>query len=345
MCLRGGGSPSFERKNAVGRGALSVMLILCLLLFSACGEKGPASPETGESLAETKLSPLSVRDGVLKDAEGEPFQLRGVSTHGVAWFPEYINASAFLSVKKAGGNAVRVAMYTDTENGYLADPERNLLLVRQAVENARALGLYVIVDWHILSDGDPNAHLSEAITFFDAVASAYRDEPAVLYEICNEPNGVGWDAVKTYAYAVIHVIRQYAPEAVILVGTPEYSSAIRDAWEDPLGEENLLYTYHYYTGEKGGFEDLREAVDREFPVLVSEWGVGKDREGVPALEEGREFAAWMNENGVGWCAWSLSAKDEVYSLLKPGCKKLGGFSKEDLTPVGEMVFGALEGAS
>ena len=80
-----------------------------------------------------EVSPLSVEKGKITDASGSEVVLRGVSTHGIAWFPQYVNANAFRSVKEAGGNVVRVAMYTDTDGGYLADPEGNTLLVRQAI--------------------------------------------------------------------------------------------------------------------------------------------------------------------------------------------------------------------
>jgi endoglucanase len=77
--------------------------------------------------------------------------------------------------------------------------------------------------------------------------------------------------------------------------------------------------------------------------MVSEWGIGKNAAGEPALEQGREFADWLNEKGVSWCAWSLCSKDEVYSMLRPDCKKLSGWTPEDLSPVGALIFAALEG--
>ncbi len=109
---------------------------------------------------------LRIEEGKLKDEKGELFQLRGMSTHVIGWYPNYINAGAMGSISVAGGNVIRIAMYTQAENGYINDAERNMNLMLQAIENARAMNLYVIVDWHILDDGDPNIHLEKAITFF-----------------------------------------------------------------------------------------------------------------------------------------------------------------------------------
>ena len=315
-------------------------LLTAALLPAGCGEPEQTAEPPGPQQTETRG--LSVREGALVDGTGAAVQLRGMSTHGIAWFPQYANANAFRFVKEAGGNVIRVAMYTDTENGYLARPEENLLLVRKAVEDALALGLYVIVDWHILSDGDPMAHLTEAITFFDAVASSYRDEPSLLYEICNEPNGVSWERICEYAYAIVPVIRQYAPKAVIIVGTPEYSSGVEEAIKAPLPMDDLMYAYHFYAGEKSGWRGLSRAVEQKFPVFVSEWGVGLNG-GTPAAEDGAQFVRMLNEAGVSWCAWSLCNKDEPYSMLRPECGRYGGFLDEDLSPAGLVYRDALGG--
>ena len=180
------------------------------MLTTGCSDAGSqdcsdAEPQSGGVSVHGQLA---VREGRLVDSRGEAFQLRGMSTHGIAWFPQYVNSGTFAEVKAAGGNLIRVAMYTDGNGCYLQDPEGNMTLVIQAIENAKALDMYVLVDWHILSDGDPNTNLDRAITFFDAVASRYPNDPAILYEICNEPNGVDWEGIKQYAYAIFPGIRQ-----------------------------------------------------------------------------------------------------------------------------------------
>ncbi len=70
--------------------------------------------------------------------------------------------------------------------------------------------MYVIIDWHILSDQTLcNILMMRLISL--AKWRRYKDSNAVLYEICNEPNGnVTWnDNVKPYAETVIPVIRKY----------------------------------------------------------------------------------------------------------------------------------------
>ncbi len=316
------------------------ILCLCLCVWLLAGCAGAAEKDSVKAHGQ-----LSVTNGKLTDSHGKAFQLRGLSSHGINWYPEYLNPEAMRSVKAAGGNVFRIAMYTDAEGGYLADPAGNTALVLDAVRYAKEAGLYVLVDWHILSDGDPNEYREEALTFFRDIASAFPKDPAVLYEICNEPNGASWEAVKEYAAAVIPVIRQTSPEAVIIVGTPSFSSDLTGPALSPLPEENLLYAYHYYAGEHTTYRGLEKALEEGLPVMVSEWGVGKDASGKAALEEGQSFVKFLNEKGVSWCGWSLCNKDEVYSVLRPESTALGGFQEDDLTDVGKLLMGALRGGA
>lgn len=69
--------------------------------------------------------------------------------------------------------------------------------------------MYVIVDWHILSDGNPNSHKKEAKAFFKEMSKELKGYNNVIYEICNEPNnGTSWKEIKSYAKSVISTIRE-----------------------------------------------------------------------------------------------------------------------------------------
>ena len=57
------------------------------------------------------ISKLSVKGTKIVNASGQTVVLNGISTHGIAWFPQYINKEAFQSVKNTfGANVIRKAM-------------------------------------------------------------------------------------------------------------------------------------------------------------------------------------------------------------------------------------------
>ncbi|MCI9143120.1 MAG: glycoside hydrolase family 5 protein, partial [Lachnospiraceae bacterium] len=193
---------------------------------------------------------LSVEGTKLVDADGNPVQLRGISTHGLAWYPAYVNEACFHQLKEEwGANVIRLAMYTGENGGYCTGGDREELksLVKTGVEYGTNNDMYVIIDWHILSDGNPNQYLEESLDFFREMSEAYADYTNVFYEICNEPNGnVSWGEIKGYAEQVIEVIRGNDKEGVILVGTPNWSQYVDQAAADPIrGYDNIMYTLHF----------------------------------------------------------------------------------------------------
>ena len=106
-----------------------------------------------------KLGRLSVEGTELLGPDGTPVRLKGISSHGLAWYPEYTNYRALKTIKGYGANVFRIALYPDQNDGYLEEPELNQKLLYQAVENSLAAGLYTIIDWHVLQDENPNRHL------------------------------------------------------------------------------------------------------------------------------------------------------------------------------------------
>ena len=96
---------------------------------------------------------LSVKGVDLVDKNGSKYQLKGVSTHGLQWFPQYVNKDAFKTLRDNwGANVVRLAMYTG-ENGYCSGGSKADLEAKidEGVKAASELGMYVIIDWHILA--------------------------------------------------------------------------------------------------------------------------------------------------------------------------------------------------
>ena len=165
---------------------------------------------------------------VLRERTGKKFQLRGISSHGINWDvgAPYVNKASFKTLRDDWGvNAVRLAMYTSEYNGYCAGGNKENLKkqVRNGVKYATDLGIYVIIDWHILKGGNLKKQLKEAKSFFDTMSVQYKNQKNVIYEICNEPNGCSWNTIRDYAEQIIKVIRQNDANAVIIVGTPNWS--------------------------------------------------------------------------------------------------------------------------
>ena len=295
-----------------------------------------------------KLPELKVKGTQLVDAKGKPVQLKGVSTHGLSWFPEYVNQKAFTQMKKKWGiNAVRLAMYTAEYNGYCTGDAKNRKALEkkidEGVEYATKAGLYVIIDWHILSDGNPKTYEKQSLAFFKKTASKYKSHTNVIYEICNEPNGgTSWADIKSYAKKAVKAIRAKDKKAVIIIGTPTWSQDVDLAAESPIkGYKNLMYTLHFYAGTHGEYlrTKAQAALDKGLPLFVSEFGIC-DASGNGNLnkEEGGKWLKFLRKNKISYIGWNLSNKAESSSLIKLSCQKTSGFSDANLTPWGKWLL-------
>jgi len=296
---------------------------------------------------------LSVKNGKLLSESGEPVTLRGMSSHGLNWYPKYTNAAAMSTLKEYGANVFRIAMYTDQNGGYIYENQQNETYMYMAIENVLSQDMYAIVDWHVLRDENPLLYADEAVSFFEQISAHYAGNKGIIYEICNEPNGsTTWEDIREYANRVIPVIRANSPEAVIIVGTPDYCTELSEAVQRPLEYDNIMYAYHKYIDVSKDKElengRLKEAIEAEFPVFVSEWGISygdrddtnidsyKDESLYP--EQAYEFVEYMDKHDISWCGWSLSNKAEAHSMILSDCDKLSGWTKEDMTPGGWFMM-------
>lgn len=294
---------------------------------------------------------LSVRGSGLVDKNGSPFQLQGVSTHGIAWFPEYVNKAAFQTIRDEwGANCIRLAMYSAEYGGYCTGGNQSELkqLVNNGVSYATELGMYVIIDWHIMNqDGDPNTHKTEAMAFFEEMSSKYAEYDNVIYEICNEPNGgTQWSSIKSYALEVIPVIKANNPDAIIIVGTPNWSQDVDIAANDPItGYSNIMYTIHFYadTHRDSLRQKMQTAVDKGLALFCTEFGIcDASGSGANNMTEGNKWIAAMDDNNISYCIWNLSNKAETSSLIQSGCNKTSGWTANELSEAGKWYVGILD---
>ena len=128
---------------------IRILRILCAMLCCIClmGTL-PVENVSAASTPVKKNGRLSVKGTRLVNSQGKTVVLKGVSTHGINWFPQYVNKAAFKTLRDNWGvNCIRLAMYTEEYNGYCFGGNQAELrkLINNGVKYATELGMYVII--------------------------------------------------------------------------------------------------------------------------------------------------------------------------------------------------------
>lgn len=355
----------FGKQPSISVGKSNVIAVNCAgpstgdeLNYELTGRKDVAYADTPVG-RHGKLSVQKV-DGyaapIMVDQNGVPTQLRGASTHGMHWFPQYVNQNAFQTLRDDWGiNMVRLVCYPRDGGsvGYLTggDSTKQQLdtLIQNGVDYATKLGMYALVDWHVHAY-NPNEYLKEAKIFFTKYATMYKDHDNVLYEICNEPTGTNWYSgngkdLYTYCSEVIKTIRAIDPDAIIICGTNTWSQDVDQVAAKPmkaLGYENIMYTFHFYsaTHKENLMEKVRLATKDGTPIFVTEFGIcSADGNGSYDAENADRWIALLDELNISFACWSYSNCNEKSAYFKSSCSNAGGdWTADDLTTTGKWLI-------
>ena len=175
------------------------------------------------------------------------------------------------------------------------------------------------------------------------MSKKYAGYDNVIYEICNEPNGgTTWDDIKSYAEEIIPVIRKNDKNALIIVGTPNWSQDVDTASQNKIeGQKNLVYAVHFYASTHK--EEIRSKVETArqngLPVIVSECSICEaSGNGSINYDEAEKWMEMINEYHLSYFAWNLSNKEEQSSLLKSSVTKTGIFETSDFSETGSWFI-------
>lgn len=286
---------------------------------------------------------LKVVGTQLMDEHDQPYALRGMSLGWSCYWPRFYTAGTVNWLYRDWNcSVIRAALGVEPKGGYIDDPAGSMKLVETVVEAAIRSGIYVIIDWHA-----HHIKLEEAKTFFAAMAAKYGKYPNIIYEVFNEPSEAGWPEVKTYAEAVIKVIREKDLNNIILVGCPRWDQELQLPAADPIkGYKNLLYTMHFYAGtHKQWLRDRTDAAIRAgLPVFISEsGGMESSGDGPINYKEWQAYIDWMNKNNLSWISWSVIDKKETDAALYPSAGSEGHWKESDLSVYGVKVREYLRG--
>jgi hypothetical protein len=323
---------SRRRAQAFARGLLVVALILATI------------PSSG--VASTDIPPLHVDGNRIVDSSGRQMTLRGVNRSGTEF--ACVNEGGFgftlgpmdqASVDAFKSWRVNVVRVPLNEQCWLGINGINPLYsganyrsaIASYVDLLNRSGLYVILDLHWSAPGEELAthqqtmpDLDHAPAFWSSVASTFKGNDAVIFELFNEPlpdsqrdsvaawtcwrdggscPGVAFQAAGMQT--LLNAVRATGATNVVALGGVGFANHL-SSWlayspSDPLN--NLVAAWHVYNfnicNSASCWEATAAPLMAQVPVLVTETGMDScDGAWWDSLLD------WLDARQIGYLAWT-----------------------------------------
>ncbi|WP_160711220.1 chondroitinase-B domain-containing protein [Chitinophaga solisilvae] len=313
----------------------------------ATADSAPAAAVAGPNTPVGINGQLKVIGLKLCNQYNKPIQLRGMSTHGLQWYgwQQFLNDGNLDTLASWGADVIRISMYVQ-DGGYQDFPDKFTTMVNTLIDEASERGMYAVVDFHQLKPGDPNYNLARAKKFFTDIATRNKNKNNILYDICNEPNGVSWATIKSYADQIIPLIRAIDNDAPILIGTHAWSSmgisdgrSAQDIVSNPLNYTNIMYNFHFYAKDHRDqyLNELSWAADR-LPVFVTEFGTQEaSGENANDFVMAQKYIDMMRQKKISWVNWNYSNDWRSGAVWKESVGANGPWTVANLKEAGVWI--------
>ena len=270
---------------------------------------------------------------------GTPVRLIGVAVGDPLYIRRDRPPSDYRVIAEAWrANTVRISLHP---GHWREDRTKALRALADDVFAARAAGLFVIIDWHVI--GFPGRYMARpepnwglrldaydpdptlALDFWTEMARSFGHDPAVIFELWNEPvvdpklwvsTGEHWPIMKDLWLRLIAGIRRHSDTIVLATGG-RWAHDLKGVARNPIEDDRVAYAWHAYPptdkGKPGRWIDSLDGIHLRRPVVVTEWGFcrscGDHIRGTPQ-DFGRPFTQQvlegLNLHSTAWC-WAAGA--------------------------------------
>jgi hypothetical protein len=248
----------------------------------------------------------------------------GVARPSLEWNPsgEELSPEDYGRMASWGADVVRIALNQGFwlpgssvhAAGYAGTIERNVRWAEQA-------GLDVILDLHWSDRGDPRRTPAQermadarSVEMWKQVATRYRDDGRVLFELYNEPRDIGWDVwqnggptpdgyVAAGMQQLVDAVRSTGAQNLVLVGGLDWAFDLSGVPTHRIRGENVVYVTHPYdkpNKRPGNWDAAFGFLAASAPVVATEFG-DTTCSGTAYYSS---LIAYAEAKGIGWTGWA-----------------------------------------
>lgn len=260
-------------------------------------------PSETVALTRTDALPseLHVAGNRLLNAAGKEVWLQGLCVDSLEWSAggEKIAQSIPVAIDDWKANVIRLPVRDDFWFGRGPGQRKDggigyRKVVDGVIEAASARGAYVALDLHRFG-----APLPEHVAFWKDAATRYKNHPAVLFELFNEPHSLSWKLwrdgggltdpkkpaeltgeVTPGMQGLVDAVRSTGAQNVLIAGGLDWSYDLSGvlqgfALADRPGGRGIVYSSHIYPWKSDWTGKVLAAAEK-YPLFVGEVGCPPD---------------------------------------------------------------------
>lgn len=284
-----------------------------------------------------------VGNKLLTAADGRPVLLRGVNIPSLEFSNtgDHLLQALDVALDQWKANVIRLPLAQDRWYGRARGKEWEppvtdggagyRALVDTVVKTAAKRRAYVILDLHwncagrkADSGGRPAQYRMAdelSLEFWRDVAARYRNHPAVIFELFNEPYEISWDVWlnggeisqefehRHYTFravgmqAMYDAVRATGAGNVVVVNGMEWGYDLSGVLEGyAVKGSNIIYGTHPYPHKSRDWDRYFGRIAEKYPVLIGEFGGGPEH----VQDYGLKLLKYADERGLHWTAWALN---------------------------------------
>ena len=289
-------------------------------------KKAHVAPETEQK--EHWPAELHVEGNQVLTKAGKSILLQGVNVVGLEFLlkGDHLFPSIRTAVEEWRANIIRLPVKEDYWFGRTSGQKDGGAAYRDLVHDAITLaanrGAYVLLDLHRF-----RTPTLEHYRFWTSAAGVYKDHPAVLFDLFNEPHDTTWEEWKNGGFipdkikpedrpsppgenailgtpgvvsigmqALVKAVRETGAHNIVVAGGLDWAydlSGIAHGYElQDLGGNGLIYSTHIYPWKRGWQEKVLVAAEKH-PILVGEVGADVNKMSFIPAEAQEDPATWV----------------------------------------------------
>jgi endoglucanase len=287
------------------------------------------------------------------DGSGHPLLLRGAGIESSLnnlklWqkgvpVSDFMNSNLFNAMAHQWNmNTVRISVsnwiYAEYPSSYMSQ-------LTQVVQEANSAGLYVILVLH--DDGHGGSPYGSAanlpkvqdISFWKAVATQFKNNPMVMYDLYNEPQSNSWsqwlngggtvDGAQVVGFqTLVNTVRSAGAKQIIVVepGSAGGNGGLATkGWatvgNDTINDPNIIYSLHVYAEITMTPQQLDQKwgpILNHHPIYFGEWALVTNGPGADGYDHCKtvnhaqadqdvlSFLNYMTSRNANWTAWEFA---------------------------------------